>query len=331
VRQAHLVDIDTESEPKEALLKVDELQPLGSRVSLMSEEFEASEPLVTRTISSTEAATLSPSSFHKRYRSSYMIPSPSSSLTLPIRKRYWGTSELILDTKTKDESLNFDAKGEGSEDEGPGLDYEGYSLEDEGLGLEEEEEATPEGQWKVVLLVDTAMDEPLGLRYEALRHRELALGEGSVPSTFEVGQSSSFTIILSSSVIHNFANDYPSSQYIGRDDQFLEIGAQLELYRSIIHDHMQRLNALPYSLFKGYVMDLTELYTRSGVVRDEIFSKRYRFRSLEREQERAMVTFNAIWSPVLALEAWAGQTDAQRAALRHAIYDIQRANHDLRR
>ncbi|GKG60686.1 hypothetical protein Tco_0614248, partial [Tanacetum coccineum] len=34
--------------------------------------------------------------------------------------------------------------------------------------------------------------------------------------------------------------------------------------------------------------------------------------------------------PVLALEAWASQTDAQRVALWHVIYDIQRENHDLR-
>ncbi|GKG12049.1 hypothetical protein Tco_0346286 [Tanacetum coccineum] len=38
--------------------------------------------------------------------------------------------------------------------------------------------------------MDTAADKPLGLGYEALRHRELALGEGSMPSTFEIGQSS---------------------------------------------------------------------------------------------------------------------------------------------
>ncbi|GKG58981.1 hypothetical protein Tco_0602690, partial [Tanacetum coccineum] len=59
--------------------------------------------------------------------------------------------------------------------------------------------------------------------------------------------------------------------------------------------------------------------------------QRYRFRSLEREQERVTVTFSAIWRPILALEAWASQTDSHRAALWHAIYDIQRENHDLRR
>ncbi|GJY67676.1 hypothetical protein Tco_0470658 [Tanacetum coccineum] len=44
--------------------------------------------------------------------------------------------------------------------------------------------------------------------------------------------------------------------------------------------------------------------------RDEIFSQRYRLRSLEHEQERVTITFVAIWRPVLALESWAGQTDA---------------------
>ncbi|GKF14246.1 hypothetical protein Tco_0055708, partial [Tanacetum coccineum] len=68
----------------------------------------------------------------------------------------------------------------------------------------------------------------------------------------------------------------------------------------------------------------------SGAVRDEILSKRHRFRSLEYEQERVIVTFGAIWRPVLALESWAGQTDAQRAALWHAISDMQGENQDLR-
>ncbi|GKD17732.1 hypothetical protein Tco_1206890, partial [Tanacetum coccineum] len=88
-----------------------------------------------------EAAALSPSSFCKsarykrttssfckRYRPSYETPSPSSSSTLPIRKRY-------------------------REDEDPGLEDEGRGLEDEGPGLEEEEEeeAAPEGQQQAVL------------------------------------------------------------------------------------------------------------------------------------------------------------------------------------
>nr|GEZ42534.1 hypothetical protein [Tanacetum cinerariifolium] len=44
----------------------------------------------------------------------------------------------------------------------------------------------------------------------------------------------------------------------------------------------------------------------------------------------ATVTFSALWRPVLALEAWAGQTDAYRVALWHTMLDTQRENHDLR-
>ncbi|GKF70914.1 hypothetical protein Tco_0203971 [Tanacetum coccineum] len=111
-----------------------------------------------------EAATLSPSSFRKRYRSSYETPSPSSSPTLPIRKRYRGTSKLVEDTD--DESSDSDTKGEGSEDEGPGL---------------EEEEATPEGQQQAVLVVNTAADEPLGLGSRALRRQQQRVEETLTP------------------------------------------------------------------------------------------------------------------------------------------------------
>ncbi|GKB81017.1 hypothetical protein Tco_0947912 [Tanacetum coccineum] len=65
------------------------------------------------------------------------------------------------------------------------------------------------------------------------------------------------------------------------EDQFLEVGAQLELHGSILHDHTLRLDVLPPTLFADIDRDVRELYTRSGVVRDEIFSQRYRFRSLE--------------------------------------------------
>ncbi|GKG15007.1 hypothetical protein Tco_0354607, partial [Tanacetum coccineum] len=138
---------------------------------------------------------------------------------------------------------------------------------------------------QAVHVVDTTMDEPLGLGYRAARRR-----------TFEL----------------------------------TKLGAQVEFQGWLIYDHAQHLDALPPTLFEGYNRDLRELYTRSEVAGDEIFSQRYRFRSLEWEQERDTVTFNAIWRPILALEPCAGQIDAQRAALWHAIYDIQRENHDLR-
>ncbi|GKD10435.1 hypothetical protein Tco_1190120, partial [Tanacetum coccineum] len=127
------------------------------------------------------------------YKSSYETPSPSSFLTLPIRKRYRGTSELVEDTEDESSDLNTKRGGPGSEDEGLGSEDEGLGLEDEGPGSEEEdEEAAPEGQQQAVSVVDTAVDEPLGLGYRALRRCELALEEGSVPSTFKIRQSSRF-------------------------------------------------------------------------------------------------------------------------------------------
>nr|GEU80671.1 hypothetical protein [Tanacetum cinerariifolium] len=258
VRHTHTpATIDTKFEPEEVPSETEEFEasrPSDTRITSLhctapSYSTTPTTRLAVRTQSTlslcmsgriAEASALSLSSFLKRYRSSYETPSPSSSLTLPIQKRYQGTSELVEDTK--DEILNSNTKREGSEDEGPGSEDEGpgsedggHGLEDEvieqlmaqsdtnlkmaklltftlkfldfrtplaftaifvimgvlheGLGLEEEEEeATPKGQRQAVsVVVDTITDEPLGLGYEALRRRELALGEGSIPSTFEIG------------------------------------------------------------------------------------------------------------------------------------------------
>ncbi|GKB76177.1 hypothetical protein Tco_0943072 [Tanacetum coccineum] len=353
-----------------------------------------------------EAAALSPSSFHKRYRSSYETLS-SSSPTLLVRKRYRGTSELILDTDSEgdelgeedteeDESLDADdeREGQGLDDEGQGLDDEGQGLDDEGQGLEdegpgmEEEEAAPEGQQQAVLVVDTAASEPLGLRYGAARRRALESTEEIAPSTYKVGHNSrsvpeqegverisafrqptlvtwvdpedgrvytdiptyappaapvqtppspewslgSLPVSPSSLVVPSPIASLvatPVATISVDEDQFIEVGTQLELHWSILHDHTQRLDALPPTLFVDIDRDVRELYTRSGAVRDEIFSQRNRFRSLEREQERATMTFGALWRPVLALEAWARHVDTWMADMSRARYDDHRLIHDM--
>nr|GEW05804.1 hypothetical protein [Tanacetum cinerariifolium] len=68
------------------------------------------------------AATLSPSSICKRYRSSYETPSPLSSSDLPSQKRYLGKSMLVKDTE--DECSDLDIDGEGLQDEGPSSEEE---------------------------------------------------------------------------------------------------------------------------------------------------------------------------------------------------------------
>ncbi|GKB13720.1 hypothetical protein Tco_0847643 [Tanacetum coccineum] len=81
-----------------------------------------------------------------------------------------------------------------------------------------------------------------------------------------------------------------------------ELGAQVEMQEGLIHDHAVQLEELLPSLFERYDRDIRELFTR------------------------VVVKFGAIWRPVLALESWVGQTDAQRAALWHAISDMQGEN-----
>nr|GFA42610.1 hypothetical protein [Tanacetum cinerariifolium] len=82
-----------------------------------------------------EVAAMSDSAFCKRFRSSYdSSPSP----TLPVRKRYRGTSKLILgidseeDEEVKDSS-DSDSKSTDVEDEGPTAEDEDPAAEDKGL------------------------------------------------------------------------------------------------------------------------------------------------------------------------------------------------------
>ncbi|GKB03134.1 hypothetical protein Tco_0831223 [Tanacetum coccineum] len=304
-----------------------------------------------------EVATMSESAFRKRFWSSYESSPSVLPPNFPSRKHYCGTSELVEDSDDEEDkeieesmdsnSVSEDAKDEGptaededlvaedegltAEVEGPGMDDEGYGLDDEsrsiddeghsvesdGLGLEEVEEAVPGGQ-------------------QSLRRRELALEEGDVYSTFEVGQGSGLTSEFeipertpplpewtsSSLPISPLHYDIPSpisspmvpltvpslvaTPATTKTEGFLtELGAQVEMQGGLISDHAVR------------------------AVREEIFSQRYQFRSLEYEQERVALTFRSIWRPVLALEAWAGQTDAQRVALWHVISDVQGENRDL--
>nr|GEY04921.1 hypothetical protein [Tanacetum cinerariifolium] len=92
IRQAHLIDTDTESELEEAPSEAEESQSLG---------------------------------IDPHIRHHHLWPF--------LHERGFGvTSELVLDTKTEDESSDLDAKREGH-----GLDDEGHGLEDEGPGSEE--------------------------------------------------------------------------------------------------------------------------------------------------------------------------------------------------
>ncbi|GJZ47436.1 hypothetical protein Tco_0601268 [Tanacetum coccineum] len=169
---------------------------------------------------------------------------PTLSSGMSARIAEIGTSELILDTDSEGEELGEEDTEEEEEDESDedhGLGDKIQGLKDEGLGLEEEERFVPE--------------EP-----------ELAVKEDPVPNTFKVGQSSrsmpehegappaapvqtppslewslGSLLIASSSPVVPLPIASPvatSTATISVDeDQFIEVGAQLELHGSILLDH----------------------------------------------------------------------------------------------
>ncbi|GJX75811.1 hypothetical protein Tco_0322622, partial [Tanacetum coccineum] len=140
-----------------------------------------------------EVAAMSDSAFCKRFRSSYETSPSSSPPDLPLRKRSQGTYELVEDDEEEDEeeedeevdeSLDFDSESEDAEEEGPTAEDEGPAVGDEGLTTGDEgpimrvesldlggDEVVPEGQQRTALVIETAMGEPLGLGYRALRRR----------------------------------------------------------------------------------------------------------------------------------------------------------------
>nr|GEW93221.1 hypothetical protein [Tanacetum cinerariifolium] len=232
---------------------------------------------------------------------------------------------------TKDEGLGMRVEIRGLHDEIRGLDDEGHSVGSGGFSLEEEE-AVPEGQQRAVLVVGTAVSEPLGLGYGALRHRELALEENHVYSTFEVDPKDGMVNID----VPAYPPPAPPAQTPSSPEWSsgsFPISPTPFIVPSPIPSPMISLTvpspiASPVATSTATILvdedqlieidsDVRELYNRSGEVRDEIFSQRYQFRSLEHEQERIVVKFGALWRPMLALEAWTGPDRLAVRAARH--------------
>ncbi|GKB43447.1 hypothetical protein Tco_0888389 [Tanacetum coccineum] len=124
--------------------------------------------------------------------------------------------------------------------------------------------------------------------YEAARRRALELAEEIAPSTFKVGQSSrtvpdqqmadgTLTPRTPACTIWIDPEDASPVTTLATtiavdEDEFLEVGAHLELHGSLLHDYTQRLDALPPTLLEGHGRDIIELFDRSRAVREEIHS-----------------------------------------------------------
>ncbi|GJT69232.1 hypothetical protein Tco_1028518 [Tanacetum coccineum] len=296
-----------------------------------------------------KVAAMSEFVLRKRFRSSYESSPSVSPPDLPLRKRYHenkgptaededpavedeGLTAAVEGPGMDDEDYDLDDETHGMDDEGRGIDDEEHCVESDGLGLEEEE-AVPGGQRQVALVVRTtssgsAQESERPERVSAFRQPTLTtwtdLEEGmiyiDIPNypppapPVQTPPSPEWTSgLLPISPSHSDVPSPISSPMIPltvpspvatpatvETEGFLtEMGAQVEMQGGLIHDHAVRLEELSPALFERYDRDIGELFTRSGV------------------------------RPVLALEAWAGQTDAQRAALWYAISDVQGENRDL--
>ncbi|GKB90005.1 hypothetical protein Tco_0962277 [Tanacetum coccineum] len=336
----------------------------------MGEEFEVVEPSGTRTDSSYSSALsdsttpLSPdhplthilptptptrTSFH--YRTARMTsPSSSLSLVLPVRKRYRGTSELILDTDSegdelgdedikeddKDESLDADDEeersddeGHGSDDEGRGLGDEDHRLDDEGGGLEWEglgleEEAAPEGHQHAVPVMDTAVNEPLSLGYGAARRRALESIEEITPSTYEVGQSSkSISEQQGADRVSAFRQPILTTWVDLKDDR---VYTDIPIYPPVAPVQTPlspewSSGSLPVSP-SSYVV-LSPISSLVAPLTATILDHTQRLDALP---PTLVVDIDR---PMLALKAWARHVDTQLADTSRDRYDDHRLNHDM--
>ncbi|GJS61481.1 hypothetical protein Tco_0656265 [Tanacetum coccineum] len=207
----------------------------------------------------TEVMTLSPSSFCKRYKSSYETLSSSSSPTLASQKRYQGTSKPIVDTKT-----------EGDEPEAEGTESESEEPKDElAEGTVPSTYEVVQSSWSVP--VQQIADEtptprsPVYTTWEDLEddtiYRDIKCDMPLVQSPV---QTISLPVQIPSSPVWSL-DPLSEAQVLPSlvatpvsvrpvDEGYLaELGAQLELHGSILHDHTQRLDALLPTLLRGMV------------------------------------------------------------------------------
>nr|GEZ28797.1 hypothetical protein [Tanacetum cinerariifolium] len=307
-------------------------------------------------VSIAEMAAMPDLAFRKRFRSSYdSSPSP----TFPEEDE-----EVEESSDSDSESEDAEDQGPTAEDKDPAAWDEGLDARDEGPSFRVEslslggDETIPKGQQRAAPVVETAVGKPLGLGYGALRLQDIASREGKMPSVFELGQASGSVpeserservsalrqptlttwLHLEDGIVYIDVPAYPPPGLPVQtppSPKWSSSSLLISLAPSIvplpISSPMISLT-VPSSVAspataeaKGFLNeDIGELFTRSGAVRDEIFSQSYQYRSLEHEQEMTAMMFGDLWRPVLELEAWTWRVDTQMATMSQAEYDDHR-------
>ncbi|GJW76126.1 hypothetical protein Tco_0137808 [Tanacetum coccineum] len=306
-------DLETETPESPCIVASPTSLPDSTRPTCHVEESEGSDTSGARSMSTDSTASLSPDhplthttsalvpSLRRTARIAMCVPSAlSPSLSASIAKvaamsdSMFRSSELVGDDEEYEdeeveEILDSDCESEDAENEGPTARDEGPTAGDEGLAAGDEcpgmrveshglggDEAIPEGQQRAAPVMETAMGEPLGLEPEG-PERVSAFRQPTLTTWIDPKDGRTYIDIPA----------YPSPAPLVQTPPSLKWSS----------------GELSLTLFKRYDKDIGELFTRSRAIRDEIFSQRYRFRSLEHEQETVAVNFGAIWRPVLALKS----------------------------
>ncbi|GKA68773.1 hypothetical protein Tco_0768690 [Tanacetum coccineum] len=328
IRQAYLDGTDTESEPFKDPIDTETLKSpltIAPPISPSESAPPVLVPILHRTArmamhvppamssglsaSMVEVAAMSDSVFHKRFRSSYESSPSLSPPDLPSRKRY-------------------------REDEGPTEEDEDPAAGDEGLTARVEGPVVPGGQQQAAPVVGTTVNASLGLGYGALRRRELALEEDHVYSTFEVGQGSGSALESERAKRVSASRQPTLTTWTDPEDgmvyfdvpgypppappvqtppspEWTSGSLPISPSPSVIPSPISSLLIVPSPVAtpaavetEGFLTELgAQVEMQGGLIRRGRLGMRF--------------------SP-------GGQTDAQRAALWHAISDVQGENRDLR-
>ncbi|GJW88920.1 hypothetical protein Tco_0164260 [Tanacetum coccineum] len=326
IRQAYLDGTNTEFEPFEDLIDTETLEsPLAIAPPITLSEstppvlvpilYKTARMVVRvppamssgRSASMAGVAAISESVLRKRFRSSYESSPSVSPPYPPSWKSYRGTSKLVEDSKEDDEeedeeikeSMDSDSVSEDAGDEGPTTKDEDPAVEDEGHTAGVEGPGMHDEGYDLDDERHGRDDESRGIDDEGHSVKSDGLGleedEEVVP-----GVSS-------------------------RQLRLFRIGPESERPERVSTFRQPTLTTWTDPEDGMIYIDILNYPPPAPPVQTPPSPE-----SLEYEHERVAVTFGAIWRPVLARKAWAGQTDAQRAALWHAISDVQGENQDLR-
>ncbi|GJW63569.1 hypothetical protein Tco_0115453 [Tanacetum coccineum] len=349
IRQACLVETDTESEPFEDFIETETPHTVASPTLLLDstppachvEELEDSNTSGARSTSSDSTTPMSPdhpltctlptptptrASFHHRtarmtvWAQPVMSPGHSARVTegmdlsdSAFRKRYRSSYE----TPSSSSSLAFlvrkryqDDEGHGLDDEGHGFDEKVRSVESDVLGLEGDEEAVPEGQQRAALVVETAD----GSTYIDVPAYPLPTPPAQTPPSPE-WSSSSLPVSPTPSAVPSPI----SSPMISLTIPSPIASPMATPTATILVDEAQLIEiGAQLELYEGILQDHTQ---RLDVMPPTLF--------MDIDRDVRELYTRALWRPVLALEAWAGHVDTRMADMSWAGYDDHRLIHDM--